>query len=231
MNNIYSYSPFNWLKTFALKSWPTDTERGHIILCCPLSFYVLLEMNFFFFKGFSCICIFQCTLNHLYFVWLWAFPLCGQDNIICASFTFNPIHIIKNNNITVSYKNFILACSHQLHGAGNITVLLFQVRGYGSEKSDDQSRVMKPGNKWQILYCIKPVLLTLIQHMGFPSGSAVKNAAANTGDTSLIPGSGRSPREGNGNPLQYSCLGNPMDRRAWWATVHGVAKDQTWLSE
>ena len=46
-----------------------------------------------------------------------------------------------------------------------------------------------------------------------------------------IPGSGRSPQEGNGNPLQYSCLGNPMDRDAWWATVHGVAKSQTWLSD
>ena len=45
-----------------------------------------------------------------------------------------------------------------------------------------------------------------------------------------IPGSGRPPREGHGNPLQYSCLENPMDRGAWWATVHGVAKSQTWLS-
>ena len=48
-------------------------------------------------------------------------------------------------------------------------------------------------------------------------------------DTSSIPGSGGSPGEGNGNPLQYSCLGNPMDRGAWWATAHGVAKSQTWL--
>ena len=46
-------------------------------------------------------------------------------------------------------------------------------------------------------------------------------------DMGLIPGSGRSPREGNGNPLQYSCLGNPMDRGAWQTTVHGVAKSQT----
>ena len=45
--------------------------------------------------------------------------------------------------------------------------------------------------------------------------------------TSMIPGLGRSPEGGNGNPLQYSCLGNPMDRRAWWATVHGVAKNKT----
>ena len=44
-------------------------------------------------------------------------------------------------------------------------------------------------------------------------------------DMGLIPGLGRSPEGGNGNPLQYSCLGNPMDRRAWWATVHGVSKE------
>jgi len=53
----------------------------------------------------------------------------------------------------------------------------------------------------------------------------VKNLSANAGDTGLIPGSGRSPGEGNGNPLQYSCLGNPKDRGAWWATIHEVAKD------
>ena len=52
----------------------------------------------------------------------------------------------------------------------------------------------------------------------------VKNLPANAGDVGLIPGSGRSPGEGNGIPLQYSCLGNPMDREAWWAIVHGVAK-------
>ena len=52
----------------------------------------------------------------------------------------------------------------------------------------------------------------------------VKNPPANAGDVGLIPGSGRSPGEGNGIPLQYSCLGNPMDREAWWAIVHGVAK-------
>ena len=51
--------------------------------------------------------------------------------------------------------------------------------------------------------------------------------AGDARDTSLIPGSGRSPGGGNGNPLQYSCLGNPMDRGAWWATVHGVTKSQT----
>ena len=61
--------------------------------------------------------------------------------------------------------------------------------------------------------------------MGFPGGSVVKNLPANTGDMGLIPDLGRSPGERNGNPLQYSCLGNPMDRGAWQATVHGVAKE------
>ena len=61
-------------------------------------------------------------------------------------------------------------------------------------------------------------------------GSEVKASACNAGALGSIPGSGRSPGEGNGNPLQYSCLENPMDGGAWWATVHGVAKSLTRLS-
>ena len=61
--------------------------------------------------------------------------------------------------------------------------------------------------------------------MSFPGGSVVKNLPANAGDMGSIPGSGRSPGEGNGNTFQYSCLGNPMDRGAWWARVHGVTKE------
>ena len=57
--------------------------------------------------------------------------------------------------------------------------------------------------------------------------SEVKASACNAGDLGSIPGSGRSPGEGNGHPLRYSCLENPMDRGAWWATVHGVAKSRT----
>ena len=66
---------------------------------------------------------------------------------------------------------------------------------------------------------------------GFPGGSEVKETASNAGDPGSIPGSGRSPGEGNGNPLQYFCLGNPMDGGAWWPTVHGVAKSWTRLSD
>ena len=66
--------------------------------------------------------------------------------------------------------------------------------------------------------------------MSFPGGSVVKNLPANAGDAGSIPQSGRSPGEGNGNPLQYSSLGNPIDRGAWQASVYGVAKesDTTW---
>ena len=56
---------------------------------------------------------------------------------------------------------------------------------------------------------------------GSPSGAEVKVSACNVGDLGSIPGLGKSPGEGNGNPLQYSCLENPVDRGAWWATVHG----------
>ena len=61
--------------------------------------------------------------------------------------------------------------------------------------------------------------------MDFPSGSVVNNLPVNVGNSSSVPESERSSGERNGNPLQYSCLGNPMDRGAWWATVHGVAKE------
>ena len=62
-------------------------------------------------------------------------------------------------------------------------------------------------------------------------GSEVKESACNARDLGLISGLGRFPGEGNGNPLQYSCLENPMDRGAWWATVHGVSKSWTRLSD
>ena len=62
---------------------------------------------------------------------------------------------------------------------------------------------------------------------GFPGGSVIKNPPANAGDMDLTPGPGIPPGEGNGNPLQYSCLENPMDRAVWRATVHGITKSRT----
>ena len=67
--------------------------------------------------------------------------------------------------------------------------------------------------------------------MDFPGGSEGKASTYNEGDPGLIPGLGRSPGEGNGNPLQYSCLENPTDGGASWVTVHGVTKSQTQLND
>ena len=67
----------------------------------------------------------------------------------------------------------------------------------------------------------------LLVDLGFPGGRVGKNLPANAGGTGSIPGAGRSPGEGSGNPLQYSCLENSMDGGAWWAKVHGVAKSRT----
>ena len=78
-----------------------------------------------------------------------------------------------------------------------------------------------------------PTGLITTRHImgGFPGSSDGKASAYKAGDLGSIPGSGRSPGEGNGNTLQYSCLENPTDQGAWWATVHGVAKSRTRLSD
>ena len=75
------------------------------------------------------------------------------------------------------------------------------------------------------------MLVKASAYWGFPSGSVVKNLPVNAEDSGSVPGSGRSLGEGNGNPLQYSCLENSMDRGAWRATVRGVINSQTRLSD
>ena len=80
----------------------------------------------------------------------------------------------------------------------------------------------------QLNYCFSEMSITILS-LAFLGGAAVKNLPANAEDTrnvGLIPGLGRSRGVGNGNPLQYSCLENSMDRGAWWPTVHGVAKNR-----
>ena len=76
---------------------------------------------------------------------------------------------------------------------------------------------------------LKLIAITLF--LGIPGGSDGKESAFSVGDPESIPESGRSPAEGNGNPLQYTCLENPMDGEAWPVKVHGVAKTQTQLSD
>ena len=82
-----------------------------------------------------------------------------------------------------------------------------------------------------MLFRSNKVLTLTKERKGFPGGSDGKVSVYNVGDPGSIPGSGRSPGEGNGNPLQYSCLENSMDGGAWWATVHRVAKSWTQLSD
>ena len=82
---------------------------------------------------------------------------------------------------------------------------------------------------WTFVSKVMSLLFVFFQ--ASPSGSDSKESACNAGDPGLIHGWGRSPGEGNGNPLEYSCLKNFMDREAWWATVHGVAKSWTGLSD
>ena len=78
-----------------------------------------------------------------------------------------------------------------------------------------------------ILFSWRPIF----QLKGFPGGSVGKESACKAGDQGSIPGSGRSPEEGNGNPLEYSCLENSIDRGAWWATVHGaVTRLSNWTA-
>ena len=90
---------------------------------------------------------------------------------------------------------------------------------------EDHSNNLEPPSPWSFDSALD------LGTWGFPGGSDSKVFACNAEDPGSIPESGRSPREGNGNPLQYSCLENFMDRGAWWDTVHGVAKSQTQLRD
>ena len=94
-------------------------------------------------------------------------------------------------------------------------------------------RVGMLGSVW-VFFCKKLKTFKDIYiyiYLGFPGSSDGKAIPYNEGDLGSIPGLGRSPGERNGNPLQYSCLENPMDQEAWWATVHQVAKSRTRLSD
>ena len=91
---------------------------------------------------------------------------------------------------------------------------------YTKKGSDD----MEFGMDMYTLLYLKWITNKALLHSMVPWWLSGKAYACNAGDTGSSPGLGRSPGERNGNPLQYSCLGNPMDRAAWWATVHGVAK-------
>ena len=102
---------------------------------------------------------------------------------------------------------------------------------WGMAKKKKRREVYLFGNTNKVITELKTFRSVSYRIEGFPGGSEVKASASNAGDPGLIPGLGRSPGEGNGNPLQYSCLENPVDEGAWRATVHGVTKSQTQLSD
>ena len=114
---------------------------------------------------------------------------------------------------------------------------------FRTESTDESGEEKGVGMKLQLIFswrwihsskqqnpCV-PDYNSIPLHRDFPSGSDGKASAYNAGDPSSVPGSGRSPREGNSNPVQYPCLENPMDSGAWWATVHGVVKSWTRLGD
>ena len=97
--------------------------------------------------------------------------------------------------------------------------------GYTICTNELGSALLEPTVQWQMQRSKQAVIKYCNGSKGFPGGSALKNPPANSGDAGLIPELGRLPGEGNGKQLQYSCLGNPMERGDWQATVHRVAKE------
>ena len=91
----------------------------------------------------------------------------------------------------------------------------------------EKSRQRASGLVWMAFFYFPLFLFDYTSFQGFPGGAVVKNSPTKAGDVGSIPESERTPGEGNGNPLQYSCLENPMDGGAWWATVQGVTKSRT----
>ena len=159
---------------------------------------------------------------------------------------FPSIRVISNESVLrfrwVNYCSFSLSISPFNKYSGLISFRMDWL-GLLAVQGTLKSLLQYHSSKASILWCSafftiqlshpymttgKTIALTL---QTFPRSSEVKASAYNAGDLGLNPQLGRYPGEGNGNPLQYSCLENPMDGGAWWATVHGVAKSQTWLGD
>ena len=125
-----------------------------------------------------------------------------------------------NNHLTLNVLGWGLGLSLFIHMDPKLSTYLKD--NNCSVISVKQARAFSSWNIWTPFYDML---------RGFCHSSVGKESASNAGDLGSIPGWGRSPGEGNGNPLQYSCLENPMDRGAWRATVHGVENSWTWLNE
>ena len=131
----------------------------------------------------------------------------------CVRLYLQPWHYLislcKNSQIRMSKAGLSLRHSHSLFPFTQFSALM------------SPPQVISPISSILALFLFLSMYHSL---MGFPGGSVVKNPPANAGDAGLISGLGRSPGEGNGNPLQYSCLENPMDKGALWAIVYGIAR-------
>ena len=120
--------------------------------------------------------------------------------------------------------------SGRFPGEGNGSPLQYSCLENPMDRGAWWATVHRVAKSWTRLSDFTFTKLETENYQGFPGGSEGKASACNAGDLGSIPGSGRSPGEGNGNPLQCSCLENPMDGGAWWATVHRVSKSWTRLS-
>ena len=145
----------------------------------------------------------------------WVFQICGH--IECSTFTASSFMIWNSST-----------------GIPSLPLAFFVVM---LPKAHLTSHSRMSGSRWVITPSWLSQLwrsflyISMYFCMDFPHSSVAKESACNSGDLGSIPGLGRSPIEGNGYTLQYSCLENSMDRGAWRATVHGVTKSQTWLSD
>ena len=151
------------------------------------------------------------TLRGLLCILLLQYAICLQDSLDLSSFHFKP--------------NIPAACSACINR-------LFTFCFFNHSKCFScVFCVVSPCLDSSIFWGHISVFLSLTLLKDFPGGSDSKESACNAGDPDSVPGLVRSPGEGNGNPLQYSCLETPMDREAWWATVHWVTKSWAVLNE
>ena len=171
---------------------------------------------------------------------LYSIPVVFMSVSMTVPYCFDYCRFVTCNEITkYNDSSFFLLSQDHLGCCGPLWLpvnfsLMFSI----SVKNTMGILIENTSNLWITLGSMD--ILTMFQSMdvfpfmyifynfgGFPGGSDGKASACNAGDPGSFPGSGRSPGEGNGNPLQHSCLENPMKRGAWYATVHGVAKSQT----
>ena len=179
-------------------------------------------------KGLTVAIISEETLNnfflftYLHFQKYIYFQCFGNKHTLSWGFSDGSRSKESTCNAGISGAAGLISGSERSPGGGNGNPLQHSCLENSTDRGAWQTTVHGVAKSWtrQSNWAHTHIIVTI----GFPGGSVVKKLPANAGDVGSIPGLGRCPGEVNGNPLQYSCLGNPMDRGAWWATVNGVAK-------